>query len=214
MEYPLRERVRALLKALNITQRDFERSIGAAVGYVNGLKNTIGNDKAMKLFEHYPNVSRDWLLFGEGEMLKSDSQPAEERPIKMPLGRTVPLLDVEAMAGYPSGLVDADLSEVRHIHSPVSDVDVAITTRGNSMEPTIPEGSIVFLQEVKFASELEYGKVHVLVTTEGVILKEIYPSSKRQFITIHSYNPRYPDREMPKEEILHIFRVRASMQRF
>ena len=42
-------------------------------GYVKNVKS-IGSDKLISMHEAYPNLSINWLLFGEGEMLITDAE--------------------------------------------------------------------------------------------------------------------------------------------
>lgn len=45
-----------------------------ANGYVSGIGETMGADKAENILQAFPDVSRNWLLFGEGDMMGSSSK--------------------------------------------------------------------------------------------------------------------------------------------
>ena len=66
-------RIRDFIKSENITVSDFERSIGAANGYVNSISKGIGKEKLEKILEYYPILNLEWLITGNGEMQKSVS---------------------------------------------------------------------------------------------------------------------------------------------
>ena len=76
------ERLNELIKhfAQN-SQAQFARSLGVLPTTFNGYMSKTGQEKIrFSLFEDilkaYPTVSRDWLLFGEGEMLAGESLEA------------------------------------------------------------------------------------------------------------------------------------------
>ena len=63
------------------SQAKFARSIGLSQQTFHGYLNSDGQQKIRKvvldaIMTTYPEVNRDWLYFGEGEMLASDA-PAE-----------------------------------------------------------------------------------------------------------------------------------------
>lgn len=66
----LRERIKEFIAYLGITQVQFERSIGVSKGYVNGLADSLPPKKIAIIEAQYPQLRRDWLLYGDGSMLK------------------------------------------------------------------------------------------------------------------------------------------------
>ncbi len=69
-----KERVKELIDYLKITQTSFEKSIQVSNGYVNSIKGSIGPSVLNRILEKYPNISRDWIMYGEGEMLTGGIQ--------------------------------------------------------------------------------------------------------------------------------------------
>lgn len=67
-----KERVMKLIDALGLAKSEFERNCGLSNGYVNSMKNTIGTKGLEKILSRYPQVSKSWLIFGEGEMFDGD----------------------------------------------------------------------------------------------------------------------------------------------
>lgn len=58
-----------------LSNQEFERSIGVSNGYIAKLKGSMGKEKLDYMLEVYSDLNRDWLLFGEGEMLKKQDAP-------------------------------------------------------------------------------------------------------------------------------------------
>lgn len=71
METTVKERLIAFLKSKHIPKSQFEKTCGLCNGYVNGIRKGIGTDKLLCILNNYPEINREWLLFGEGEMIKS-----------------------------------------------------------------------------------------------------------------------------------------------
>ena len=69
---PIDQRFAQLIKQFGLTKNSFAISLGKTASVVQHLidgRNKPGYDLLCKVFEIYPNVSRDWLLLGRGPML-------------------------------------------------------------------------------------------------------------------------------------------------
>lgn len=69
----VRDRLKAYLKHKKISQSAFAESIGASAGYVNAISKGIGTDKVSIIKAAFPDLNIDWLLTGEGSMLKDNN---------------------------------------------------------------------------------------------------------------------------------------------
>ncbi len=67
----VKDRVREFVKFKGITMSQFERMCGLSVGYVNAMRVSFGKDYLNNVLKQFPELNREWLLYGEGEMLKS-----------------------------------------------------------------------------------------------------------------------------------------------
>lgn len=76
------ERLNKLIEYLKLNPLQFSLSLGHKRGdrVYNILKNRngISSDLAREITTHYNNIRFDWLLTGEGDMLKSDQEPVKE----------------------------------------------------------------------------------------------------------------------------------------
>lgn len=69
---PIDQRFAQLIQQFGLTKNSFAISLGKTASVVQHLidgRNKPGYDLLCKVFEIYPNVSRDWLLLGRGPML-------------------------------------------------------------------------------------------------------------------------------------------------
>ena len=71
------------IKYNGLSNLAFEKACGLSNGYIRNFKGNLGSDKLSNILVAFPELSKDWLLYGEGEMLigstKSD-KPAEAQP--------------------------------------------------------------------------------------------------------------------------------------
>ena len=72
----VKERLRAYIKTLNISEREFCRRIGVSVSYVNSIRKSIQPEKLKAITEAFPNLNPVWLMTGDGSML--EETPKEE----------------------------------------------------------------------------------------------------------------------------------------
>lgn len=79
------------------------------------------------------------------------------------------------------------------------DYDFTIIIKGNSMEPKYEGGDEVACKRIDSTSFIQWGKVHVLDTAQGILIKRVYENGDK--IRCVSYNSEYPDFSIDKSEI-------------
>lgn len=67
----IKDRILSFIHYLNIGQNKFEKSCGLSCGTISSIKQAPNGTTLLKIIEAYPDLSTDWLMKGEGEMLKS-----------------------------------------------------------------------------------------------------------------------------------------------
>ena len=80
------DRINILLKAKNITARQFAEEIGiqpSGMSHILSGRNNPSLDFVLKVMKRWPEVNINWLMFGKGEMyvnppINSSSAPVEE----------------------------------------------------------------------------------------------------------------------------------------
>lgn len=71
MEQTVKDRTIAFVKHKGITMKTFEKKCGLSSGYVTSMRKGFGSEKLNNVLSAFPELNRDWLIFGEGEMLLS-----------------------------------------------------------------------------------------------------------------------------------------------
>ena len=85
----IKERILSFLECNGIKKADFYQATGVADSNFKGknLYSHPGGDVWVKILTLYPNISAEWLLTGEGDMLKSkytEEPQIEVKPIHQP----------------------------------------------------------------------------------------------------------------------------------
>ena len=71
-------RLMPFIKHLGMTTRTFEIKCGMSNGYIRSMRKGLGEDKLNNVLNTFPQLSRNWLLFGEGDMLNNPPQQSDE----------------------------------------------------------------------------------------------------------------------------------------
>lgn len=76
------DRIFSIIKALGMSARQFDISIGASNGYTLRMKKnnaSVGSDILERIVEKYPFVNINWIVTGRGTMF---GMTEEDRPVK------------------------------------------------------------------------------------------------------------------------------------
>lgn len=166
-------------------------------------------------FDNMFNIK--WLMTGEGDMLKAsssvDSQPSvKNERVTDDEAYKVPLVPISALGG---SLNDFNLAVKRDdcetVISPIKDIDMAIKISGDSMEPEYPSGSTVLIKKINEHAFLEWGKVYVLSTCNGTVIKRLMPTDDPNKVLCESINPKYPPFEVSLEHVYGVYIVMMCM---
>lgn len=71
MNDTIKERLVAYLKYKGVNKSEFGRAIGVSNAYITSIRKSIQPDKVQKISSHFPDLNMNWLMTGEGEMLKA-----------------------------------------------------------------------------------------------------------------------------------------------
>ncbi|MBD5231709.1 MAG: helix-turn-helix transcriptional regulator [Bacteroidales bacterium] len=173
-------------------------------------KHSFSSEVAKKLHERWPELSRGWLMSGEGEMLlNAVSSPQVKQ------GDYVPLMPVSAFAGPIKSFLSesVELRDCESILSPSPGAELAIPVCGDSMEPMLHDGTIIFIKKINDRAFIPWGQTMVIDTENGAFVKDIFPGDSENIIA-RSKNPRYPDMHIPHSSIYGIYRVVNAIRSF
>lgn len=208
----VKSRLIEFLEYKDITRSELARLLDVSPAYVGAMRKSLPEDKVLKLCAAFPDLNRDWLLYGEGDMLLEGSG---DRRVSSLRDYEVPLLPVEAYAGslqmWSEGIMP---SQCDMVVAPMPGVDLAIRIAGNSMEPEFHNGSMIFLKKINERAFIPWGNPLVIDTENGVLVKAVYPGNTPGSIEARSYNPDYPPFSIPVDSIYGLYRILADVRQF
>ena len=204
MESEIKRRLREFITAKGITVRGFEKSLGRSNGYFKNsefaLPKLIG-----EIADAYPELNIGWLISGDGSMDKGKTVYVAE---------TVPIVNMFALGGSLTEQLDsASVDELESVQTPVKGAEMAIEVSGDSMAPKYPSGSRLFCRRVDDPTFIEWGKVYVIDTKNGAVVKELRPGSSPEKVMCHSLNDssKYVPFEVPLPSVYGIWKVIAGL---
>lgn len=162
-------------------------------------------------------VSLDWLIAGKGEMQKKHEDPIHvmKGPAIKKTEETRPRIPMDAAAGSLSVALDGvtlNQCEQLPIIKAFSRYDFTIFARGNSMSPEYQSGDELACIYIKNTSFVQWGRVHVLDTTQGIIVKRIFDAGES--ILCKSDNDQYSEFNIHKSELYNIALVIGMIRRY
>lgn len=201
MENTVQGRLKAYLAKSKISQTDFGKSIGVSAAYVGSIRKGIDPEKLKAIATAYPDLNIDWLVYGEGEMIKT---PEPEGICQVPI---VPFaVRGGALQGFSEGVSETDCEK---IISPVKGAELAMEVVGDSMAPGYPAGTRVLLKKVR--AVIAWGEVYVIDSIDGPVLKRILPTEDETVWELRSDNPNYPPFKINTENVRGVWRVLLRM---
>lgn len=196
--------INALSKGNSALQRKLQRQIN------EGANVTV--DTIEYLQNYCPQLNSDWLLRGEGDMLRQDNVMTIQDGTD-----GIPFYDRAIECGTPADFnacIEADKADGK-IMLPNIQGDFALVAHGDSMvdaehpDRSIPSGAIVVLRKIDEAAFIRWGEVYALATRDGFVIKRIMPLDGDS-IECHSYNgAEFPPFRVSKSDIFGMARVIA-----
>ena len=229
----IKQKILLYLTKKGITPYEFYKISGVTRGILT-QNNGINEDNLARFLAYASDVNPEWLLTGEGEMLKTNRisrhNPVEQVPVveykdsEIPQVKQIsepqnnhmrPRIPLNAAAGGLSVALSS-VSESECEQMPVipslPKYDFTIVARGESMEPVIESGDELACRFIRESAFIQWGRIHVLDTAQGIVVKRIFESDGH--ILCRSDNKGYADFPISKEEIYHMALVVGLLRHF
>lgn len=212
MEETVKDRLTKFRQYKKLGQGKFEKLSGLSNGYLTQLRKAPGSEKLQRILCAFPDLNRTWLLTGEGDMLngvqaEQTIQPSTESDIHL-----IPLLPVSAQGGSLNDfVVSIKESSCEKIISPIKGADYAMSVSGESMAPEYPSGSQILIKRIDEKAFIDWGRVYVLDTCNGTVIKRLFPSEAADKVLCKSINPEFPPFEVSLSDVYAVYRVLMCM---
>ncbi len=174
-----------------------------------------------KMFALYPEIPFEYYLTENnimGNWQQADSSDYQTHPTilncqttpttkKQPINSqlSIPLLPISAVAGWNGidsfGVNENECEQICIPYLIKAGAEFLIRVSGNSMQPNYYNGDLIGCRKVRDMAFFQWGKVYLLDSEQGAMLKRIFPTSDSDSIECRSDNPDYPPFTLPKTEI-------------
>lgn len=232
---PIIKRVKQFIEAKGLSVRQFEISIGASNGLIGNAikKGTDIQSKWISIIIETYNINPNWLLTGEGEMLKS-SYSKSDKPHTAFVSEhikkynhkgdvaietvRVPLYNIEAVAGVVEVFEHlTDTEPVAYIEIPnLPKCDGAVYMVGDSMYPLLKSGDIIIYKVLNNIQNILWGEMYLLsIVHDGdayITVKYVKKSETPGYVTLVSYNEHHQPKDFPMDSIRFAGLIKASVR--
>lgn len=223
----IKARILEYLENKGISRYQFYHDTGVSNGVLS-QKNGLSEDNILKFLSCYSDISPEWLLTGEGEMLKtkctgytpahsdpqtvdSDTEVTDNNPYTQALTRKKRTLipfydDVASIGGVNtiSAVVDGSMPPSEYIDAGdwFHEASAAIRHYGDSMTE-YPSGCILAIKKVEDMRLILWGRDYVIETDEFRITKRLQRGTDSSTIVACSSNTdTYPDGRLIHEPVV------------
>lgn len=219
------QRIKKYIDAKGIKVSVLEREVGMSNGsFASQLKNnkTIGVDKLENILKKYKDVNPEWLLTGNGSMLRFEnittinlSSFSEEDANS----QNIPVYNIRTTSGIVD-LFGENLNQkpVNFISIPeISNCDGALYIAGDSMYPLLNSGDILVFKKINDPEKnIIWGEMYmVYVNNDGndfFLTRYLNKSNKESYVQFDSHNPHHQTVEFPLSSIKALALVKASIR--
>jgi phage repressor protein C with HTH and peptisase S24 domain len=204
----VKERTIKFVNQLGIKMKDFEKRCNLSTGYVTSMRKGFGSEKLKNVLNEFPQLNRDWLLYGEGSMF--NNKEVEIVPLNSER-KGNPVYNIDATCGAEiRDIYFTEESIIGYIDLPeIRSGACIVRANGDSMSPRIEDGNWVAIREIFNFNEIFYGQIYLVLTEEYRMLKYLRRCNQDEdnFVILHSDNPNYDDMKMNKQSIRKLFLV-------
>lgn len=145
--------------------------------------------------QYMPSVSQTTNGIN-GENLKDNAVNTETRP-RLPMYAAA-----GSLSEFATSTLARDCEQVPVIRA-LPNYDYTMIIKGDSMEPKFEGGDEIAIRKVN--DIIEWGKVYVLDTSDGAVVKRLYDDGDK--FRCVSYNDSYPDFMVSKENVFGVYKV-------
>ncbi|MEN2416374.1 S24 family peptidase [Flavobacterium mesophilum] len=218
------ERVREYLDYKGITKYKFCNDMGFSNKFLDNSSN-MGTDKACKILHYYPDLNSEWLLTGNGPMIKEENTSLvimnnDRKTVdSLHASQEIPLYDLEAVAGlrelFSSGEPQRILDTIKIPNLPKCDGAISVT--GDSMYPLLKSGDIILYKETEFEN-IFFGEMYLLSVKlneweEYITVKYVQKSEQGQeYVKLVSQNSHHQPKDIHISKISALALIKASIR--
>lgn len=236
------DRIHDYIHYKGLSMRSFESQAGLTNGIISTAlkrKTDISWESVSKIVDTYKEIDIEWLITGNGQMLKIDNeiipiqpqlplvtQPVISAPEDLELpttdefeyvnndnGGKIPVVHELAFATIdpedPGKIQGDDVYYIKEFRN----ADFLMRMQGDYMSPKYRSGDLLACRNVKEDCFYQWGRIYALLTChQGLVIGRVYEHFQNTiFVTVKPINPDYPEWVVPIDEIARIALVIGSI---
>jgi phage repressor protein C with HTH and peptisase S24 domain len=191
----------------------FANIVGVSEGNVRGyIKGVVPKQDFLEKVVRNCEVNPQWLLTGEGSMLKGNDLPAK---VSYDPAVGTPYYDVDFIGGFSEIFCSQTKVPACNVLVPgFEKASLWCNVTGHSMEPKINHGDIIALHECTI-NDIQFGEIYAVVldTIRTIkILRRGSTPDKLLYVPINK--PDYEEQEFDISRIIKVFEVIGSISKF
>lgn len=206
----IKQNILQFIEYKGISKYKFYSQTGITRGVLD-QNNGMSEENTAKFLAQYPEISPEWLLTGNGSMLKdfTVSTVAPTPSDEQDKHKLIPLVYPSAATGFGSASFSITQEDVKEYYVvpkfKYCKIDFMIEVSGSSMYPKYNSGDIIACTVLRSSEFIQWNKCHLIATREqGLLVKRLRKSQTPNCLLAVSDNPSYDPFDIPEQEILGI----------
>lgn len=224
------DRVNDFIQYKGMSIRAFESEAGIKYSTISAAikrGTELNTATLLKIIDTYDEIDTDWLMKGEGEMIKDTSTQEVETPSDPILptkdekeGPEMPCTDefeyvnndnkgrIPIVHELSFATIDPDEpstieADEYYFIKEFRNADFMMRVAGDSMYPKYKPGDLIACRNIRYTNFYQWGKPYALLTChQGIIIGRVYEHHQyTTFVRVKSDNPSYPEWEIPIDEV-------------
>lgn len=186
--------LRSFRKANGLTQDEVAKYLGVSKAFISQVetgRTALPYPQYLKLDQNKKWDKYKYSYYtgpnSLDDVFEEDAQKTKTENADLHRVRLIPYEARGGMIGdFVDGVHDYDCETVI---SPIKGVDFAMTVTGDSMAPEYNPGDRILIKKIDPNLFIEWGRVYVLDTLNGAVIKKLEKADDPNFVTCVSINP-------------------------
>ena len=202
-----------IINGLNDNQVTVRAGLGVGTLGKSRKDGDLSMKSINKILNVFNDISGDWLLYGDGEMLKNTSL---DGPVPNHNGKGVKYFDVDFIAGFDIIINNQQVNPAYYIDfKPYNKADYWVNVTGHSMAPLISHGDIIAIKKLNdWKTYYLPGEIYAIVTDEFRTIKKLRKGEKEGEVLLVPENlAEYDPKPISVDLIREVYQVLGCMKK-
>ena len=206
-----RDRLLSFIEQMRLPKRQFYQQAGLSSGFLTKNRN-IGSNKLESISRAFPELSLEWIVTGEGTMLKS---PEELHGLAK---KRLPLLEIAAALKEPVDDYGQESSNLRPIDEfyfgkSYENCTMAMQIWGDDMRPEFCPGDIALFRKLESDDYIQWGFAHLVIAGENCFFKRLQRSPDENKLRLLGTASNAEFLEIEKKHVRCIYEARGVLRK-